>query len=104
MTEAGDGELGLALIESRAFDLVLLDLRMPGMDGMEVMAHIRARTDEKARMPIIIVTADTAPDLKDRCKAAGADDVIFKPVAMEALFDAIGHVLARDVQRGGLID
>lgn len=103
MTEAGDGELGLALIESRAFDLVLLDLRMPGMDGMEVMAHIRARADEKARLPIIIVTADTAPDLKDRCKAAGADDVIFKPVAMEALFDAIGHVLARDVQRGGLI-
>ena len=41
-------------------------------------------------MPIIVVTADTALDLRERCLAAGADDVMFKPVAMDALFDAMG--------------
>ncbi len=43
-------------------------------------------------------TADTAVDLKERCMAIGADDVLFKPVAMDALFDSIGRVLA---MRGG---
>ena len=53
-------------------------------------------------VPIIVVTADTAADLRERCLAAGADDVLFKPVAMDALFDAIGRILARDAE-GGMI-
>ncbi len=98
MAEAGLAEEGLARIEYESFDVVLMDLRMPGMDGVEAIRHIRARTDDKAGLPIIVVTADTAPDLRERCLAAGADDVLFKPVAMDALFDSIGRVLAR---RGG---
>ncbi len=103
MTEAEDGESGLELLETGAFDAVLLDLRMPGMDGFDVTRHIRARHDAKARIPIIILTADAAADLRDHCIAAGADDVLFKPVAMEALFDTIGRLIARDVQGGRLI-
>ena len=76
--------------------MVLVDLRMPGMDGLTAIRHIRARPDAKAKLPIIVVTADTAPDLREQCLAAGADEVIFKPVAMDALFDAIGRLLARD--------
>jgi len=49
---------------------------------------------------VIVVTADTAPDLRDRCVAAGADEVLFKPVAMDALFDAMGRILARDAEGG----
>ena len=100
MTEAEDAETGLRLIDERDFHVVLVDLRMPGMDGITAIGHIRARGDAKADVPIIVVTADAAPDLRDRCLAAGADEVIFKPVAMDALFDAMGRVLA---QRGGLI-
>ena len=100
MTEAEDGETGLRLLGERDFSMVLVDLRMPGMDGMTVIRRIRARADAKADVPIIVVTADTAPDLREQCLAAGADDVIFKPVAMDALFDAMGRVLA---ERGGPI-
>ena len=104
MTEAEDAETGLALLDQREFDVVLMDLRMPGMDGLAATALIRARHDAKSRIPVIVVTADAAPDLRDQCLAAGADDVLFKPVAMEALFDSIGRLLARDVKDGRPID
>lgn len=95
MTEAEDAETGLRAIDAADFDMVLMDLRMPGMDGITAIGHIRARADHKAKLPVIVVTADTAPDLRERCIAAGADEVLFKPVAMDALFDAIGRLLAR---------
>ena len=94
MTEAESAEEGLRLLDAQAFDVVLVDLRMPGMDGLTAIGHIRARPDEKANLPIIVVTADTAPDLRERCGEAGADDVLFKPVAMDALFDSIGRAVA----------
>ena len=103
MAEAESGEEGLAMLGARRFDLLLVDLRMPGMDGMEVIRHVRARHDEKAATPVIVVTADTADDLREQCLAAGADDVLFKPVAMEALFDAMGRLLAKQAGEGGLI-
>lgn len=98
MREASWAEEGLAMLDEDTFDVVLVDLRMPGMDGFETIRRIRARNDEKARLPVIVVTADTAVDLKERCMEAGADEVLFKPVAMDALFDSIGRVLA---ERGG---
>lgn len=103
MTEAESGEEGLALLDGNDYDLLLIDLRMPGMDGVTAIRHIRARGDLKARLPLIVVTADTAPDLREQCLEAGADDVLFKPVAMEALFDSMGRVLARLASEGGLV-
>lgn len=96
MVEAESAEIGLSLIDEHDFAIALIDLRMPGMDGLTAIGHIRARTDAKARLPIIVVTADTAVDLRQRCVAAGANDVIFKPVAMDELFDAMGRLLAED--------
>jgi CheY-like chemotaxis protein len=96
MVEAESAEIGLELIDTHDFAIALIDLRMPGMDGLTAIGHIRARTDAKARLPIIVVTADTAVDLRQRCVAAGANDVIFKPVAMDELFDAMGRLLAED--------
>ena len=94
------GEAACALIDAEDFDIVLVDLRMPGMDGFEAIRRIRGRGDDKAKLPIIVVTADTAVDLRERCLAAGADEVLFKPVAMDALFDAIGrHAGARRRRR-----
>ncbi|MHA6720543.1 response regulator [Sphingomonas sp. RS6] len=94
MAEAAWAEEGLARIDAETFDVILVDLRMPGTDGFETIRRIRARGDDKAKLPIIVVTADAAVDLHQRCMALGADDVLFKPVAMDALFDAIGRVLA----------
>lgn len=94
MAEADRAEEGLRRIDEEDFDVVLVDLRMPGMDGLEAIGRIRAREDAKRDLPLIVVTANTALDLRERCIAAGADEVLFKPVAMEALFDAIGRILA----------
>ena len=103
MAEAESGELGLSLIDENAYDVILLDLRMPGMDGLTVIDRVRGRGDDKASLPIVVLTADTAVDLRERCLAAGADDVLFKPVAMEALFDSIGRVLASRQGDSGII-
>ncbi len=103
MTEADSAEQGLKLLDANDYDLLLVDLRMPGMDGLTAIGHIRGRADEKANVPVIVVTADAAPYLRQQCLEAGADDVLFKPVAMEALFDAMGRILARGVDGDGII-
>jgi CheY-like chemotaxis protein len=95
MTEAPDAETGLDLIDQASFQIILMDLRMPGMDGLTAIRHLRARGDEKASLPVIVVTADTAADLRERCLASGADDVLRKPIAMGALLNSIGRMLAR---------
>ncbi|QNA83529.1 response regulator [Sphingomonas sp. So64.6b] len=100
MTGAESAEIGLKLIEENDYAIVLVDLRMPGMDGITAIRHIRSRTDAKASLPIIVVTADTAVDLRERCIAEGADEVLFKPVAMDALFDAMGRLLANGAGDG----
>lgn len=103
MAEAASAEKGLQMIDRNVYDVVLLDLRMPGMDGVTAIGHIRGRSDPKAALPIVVVTADTGPDLRQRCLAAGADDVIFKPVAMQQLFDTVGRMLAKNAEGDGMI-
>lgn len=95
MDEAEDGPSGLAMIEANAYDLVLMDLRMPGMDGLTAIRQIRTRTDIKGQVPVIVVTADTGSTLEADCHAAGADDVIRKPVDLSTLFTTIGDLIAR---------
>lgn len=94
MAEAPEAQTGLRMINEHDYDLILMDLRMPGMDGLSAIRAIRARDDAKAGLPIIVVTADMASDIRDTCLSAGADDVILKPVAMDILFDTIGRAIA----------
>jgi CheY-like chemotaxis protein len=95
MVEAEDGATGLEMINTQSFDLVLMDLRMPGMDGLTAIRHIRARGDDKAGLPVIVVTADDGPTIDAECRRAGADDVIHKPVSMVGLFGPIAALLER---------
>ena len=95
MEEAENAEEGLKALDSHDYDMLLVDLRMPGMDGITAIQHIRARGDAKASVPIIVITADTAVDLRERCIAQGADDVILKPVAMGKLLKAMSSMLAK---------
>ncbi|SFR87356.1 response regulator [Sphingomonas jatrophae] len=103
MEEAEDAEIGLRMIEQGAFNIILMDLRMPGMDGLTAIRHLRQRTDDKANLPVIVVTADTAADLRSQCLASGADDVLQKPVAMNSLFDSIGRMLAKASEEGAML-
>jgi len=95
MSEAEDGIIGLQMIEANDYDLILMDLRMPGMDGITAIRHIRARADSKAGLPVIVVTADEGLTIDADCQSAGADDVLRKPVSMAVLFGAINAVMAR---------
>ena len=103
MSEAEDAESGLKMIDEGDYNIILMDLRMPGMDGLTAIRHIRSRTDSKSTLPVIVVTADTAANLREICLTNGADEVLMKPVAMNALFDAIGRMLARDPDGAALL-
>lgn len=94
MSEAADGAAGLRMVDENDFDVILMDLRMPGMDGVTAIRHIRARGDGKAGVPIIVVTADGGEAVEAECRSAGADGLILKPVSMTALFNAIGGLIA----------
>jgi CheY-like chemotaxis protein len=94
MAEAEDGAAGLEMIERNDYDLVLMDLRMPGMDGLTAIRHIRARPDAKAQVPVIVVTADAGSSIEADCRGAGADELILKPVSMAVLFEKIGALMA----------
>ncbi len=94
MSEASDAAAGLRMIEAERFDLILMDLRMPGMDGLSAIQTIRARPDDRAGLPVVLVTADASIDLGDRAKAAGADRLVRKPVDMTLLFDAMAQAMS----------
>ncbi len=90
---AGDGETGLALALENRPDLVILDLMLPGMDGLEVCR--RLRTSTSGNMPILMLTAkETVPD-RIQGLDAGADDYIVKPFDLDELAARIRALLRR---------
>lgn len=103
MSEAPDAETGLRMIDEGQFQVVLMDLRMPGMDGLTAIRHLRARSDQKAQLPVIVVTADTALELREHCIEQGADEVLMKPVAMGKLLKAISQMIAKAAGSGAVM-
>lgn len=94
MSEADNAEAGHRMIDAENFDVVLMDLRMPGTDGLTAIKQIRMRTDAKARIPVIVITADTAPGLRAVCIESGANGLLLKPVVMQELFEAVGRAVS----------
>ncbi len=88
-------EAGLIDLATNDYDMILVDLRMPGMDGVAFIEHVRGRADARRSISIIVITAEGSPAEHERCRRAGADDVLAKPVVMDMLFDKIGSVLAK---------
>jgi signal transduction histidine kinase/ActR/RegA family two-component response regulator len=77
---AENGVAALMLLEREVFDLVLMDIHMPGMDGLAATRHIRDREgDDGFRMPIVALTASVMPEDREACAAAGMDDFLGKP-------------------------
>lgn len=81
VTIVGDGQACIALTELQSFDLVLLDIMLPGMDGFEVLAHIRATKD----IPVLLVSARSEDIYKVKGLGLGADDYITKPFSAAEL-------------------
>jgi two-component system sensor histidine kinase/response regulator len=94
---AGDGAQALAAFEHEPFDLVLMDVQMPVMDGFEATAAIRARERSfgDGHVPIVAMTAHALKGDEERCLAAGMDAYISKPIRTTLLFSTIESALAR---------
>lgn len=91
---AHDGKEALTLIKRRKPDLVLMDIHMPGMDGLTVMRHIRADINFQT-VPIIALTALAMTGDRERCLAAGANVYLSKPVHIQTLLAAIKNELKK---------
>ena len=96
---APDGQAGWAMVNTYPYDLVILDLSLPGIDGLELLRRIR-RTD--ARVPVLILTAKDATASKVENFEAGADDYLTKPFAFAELEVRVKSLLRRGpVSQGG---
>lgn len=89
---AADGKIGLAKAESRSFDAIVLDVMMPGIDGFEVAAKLRARQDYT---PILMLTARGRPEDVLKGFEAGADDYLPKPFDLEIFLARLNGLLRR---------
>ena len=90
-----DGSEALATFETGIFDLVLMDIQMPNMDGFEAAAGIRRKEGSHERVPILALTAHVMKDDEARYRAAGMDGCIAKPIQTAALYRAIRHAVMR---------
>lgn len=93
ITEAANGREALDLLAQHPFDLVLLDVHMPVMDGMEAIAHIRASSEPWHSVPVIALTADAMSGDEARLLAAGMDGYTSKPIDQNAMINEIHRVL-----------
>jgi CheY-like chemotaxis protein len=90
-----DGDQAVKAVERGGFDLVLMDVQMPVMDGLEATRRIRALPAPAGRIPVIGLTAHAMKEDRDRCLAAGMDHYVSKPVSPHALYAAIEETLQR---------
>jgi PAS domain S-box-containing protein len=92
LTEASDGAEAIRACEEQIFDLILLDVQMPEVDGIEATKRIRQMKPYE-KTPIIGITAGNVSGEKERCLAAGMSDFLAKPIRQQDLFNALQHAM-----------
>ncbi|MFP5516629.1 MAG: response regulator [Alphaproteobacteria bacterium] len=101
VTTAEDGAQGVAAATERRFDLIVMDVQMPVMDGHEASRAIRALPGEAGRVPIVALTAGTDAEDDAQCRAAGMDDCLHKPLTMDRLGAVLERLFPGRVPPGG---
>jgi hypothetical protein len=96
---ARDGREAVALARSTPYDLVLMDVQMPVLDGYQATAAIRAMPDAAGKVPILAMTAAAMPGDRDRCLDAGMDAHLPKPMSRQTLLAAVAEALAQRPRR-----
>jgi len=91
---AKNGREAIEVTQSKRIDLILMDIQMPEIDGLEAIGQIRQNPDY-AETPIVAVTALTMGGDRERCLTAGADDYLAKPIQLKKLVNTIQHLLDR---------
>jgi signal transduction histidine kinase/DNA-binding response OmpR family regulator len=89
---ASDGQEALGLAAAEPFDVILMDVQMPGMDGLEATRRIRALPGRSGRVPIVAVTASAMPEQVAACTAAGMDRHLAKPIDRAALLGLVAEL------------
>ena len=89
---ATGGQAALTQLRQHPWDLLLLDLHMPDVDGYEVLARIRA-DPEIAPVKVVVLTADALHGVADRLRQAGADGYLTKPLDINQLLDEVGRLV-----------
>jgi signal transduction histidine kinase/CheY-like chemotaxis protein len=92
---APDGEAAVGLAAAQDFDVILMDLQMPGMDGLEATRQIRALPGPRGRVPVFALTASALPEQVAQCREAGMDGHLAKPVERAALLDVLAGIALR---------
>jgi two-component system, sensor histidine kinase and response regulator len=88
-----NGRLALEALQRRSFDVVLMDLEMPDMDGFEATAAIRRQeSGEGGHIPIIAMTAHAIKGFREQCLEAGMDDFITKPIKPDEMYRAVESI------------
>jgi signal transduction histidine kinase/ActR/RegA family two-component response regulator len=101
IVEASSGAIALDALRAHTFDLVLMDMVMPDMDGIQATQTLRNTfASPVSHMPVLALTASANPVDHDRCLAAGMDDVLHKPLDESQLITKISSVLATHARRG----
>jgi DNA-binding response OmpR family regulator len=90
-----DGDEGLRLVSTVPYDLLILDLRLPGMTGLEVLRNLRARG---LTLPVLVLTAQDSVEFKVDALRAGADDYVTKPFSFEELLARVEALSRRPKQ------
>jgi len=93
---AENGQDALDMLSEAHYDLILMDVQMPIMDGMEATRRIRAGETLNSRAPIVAMTAHTLEDDRDRFLEAGMDDYLPKPMSLNSLDELIQKIAARE--------
>jgi CheY-like chemotaxis protein len=97
---ASDGHQALTALQQQTFDVVLMDVQMPAMDGLEATAQIRAAEQQTGRhIPIIAMTAHAMKGDRERCLAAGMDGYVSKPIQPADLFPVLARHTAAPAHR-----
>ncbi|MEC9402012.1 MAG: response regulator, partial [Pseudomonadota bacterium] len=89
-----DGEKAVEEAASGAYDAILMDLHMPGLDGFQAIRQIRSdeQAAGRANVPVLIVTADVMKDARDKATEVGAAGYLTKPLSVEAISDALAEI------------
>ncbi len=97
LVAVANGALACSRVEEEDFDLVLMDIQMPVLGGIDATKWIRAMDENKAKLPIVGCTADAFPEQLERFKQAGMQDVVTKPINRNRLLTAINEVLGEEI-------
>jgi len=96
---ADDGRQGMDKLRDESPDLVLMDVVMPNMNGLEATRHIRAAARSQA-VPIVIMTSKNTPQDMLQAFEVGADEFLDKPINLEELYETVDRLLNRGAEQG----